>query len=139
MYEAKTTLGSKIEIEIAAAFTEIPGVQNIEVPDGENSVFEAGGLADDVNTMKPTGVSDVGRLTFSYFVDPTDTVHQHLQNTHLAGGAGVNVRVYMSATGKIKTGVGTLTKHEEKAEKKNGWMVECEIVLEDKWVVTDPA
>ncbi len=138
MAEAQSTLASKVEVDTASGYVEIPGVTNINAPDGENSVFDAAGIGDAVDLQKATGVSGAGNLTFTINVDPSDTVHQWLQTKQLAGGADVPVKVYLSATGKIKTGTGTLTKYDEKGERKDGWKADCEIKLNGQWAITNP-
>lgn len=137
--EALSTQGSKVQVDTGSGLVDWLGTQDINAPDGDNGTFDAYDIADAVAKQKGTGVSEVGSLTFEYLLDPTDTVHQWVQDRHLAGGKDVSVKVFISASGKTKTGTGTLTKHEEKGSKKDGWKVSVEIKLNDQWTVVHPS
>ncbi|MEO1979213.1 MAG: hypothetical protein ABGZ24_01695 [Fuerstiella sp.] len=137
-FAATPTLASKVQVDIAATYTDIPGTQNIEVTGEDNSSFKNGGIADDCDTNKGTGVSDPGGCKFSMLFDPADTVHQDLQDRHNAGGVGVPIKVFISATGATKAATCTLKKFDLKADKKGGWMADVEFECEDRWIIVDP-
>lgn len=135
--DAKSVRGSIVEIEISSVYTTIPGCQNIEVTGEDNVSFETGDITGDTNTKKGSGVADTGALSFGLLFDPTDTVHQHLEDTHNAGGANVNVnvRVTLSDTGETKTVAANFKKFDLKGEKKAGWMAEAEFEALDRWTI----
>lgn len=136
-HEAQSVLASKVEIEISSSYVEIPGCQNIEVAGEDNVSFETGTITGDTNTKKGSGVADTGGCTFSIFFDPSDTTHQHLEDTHNAGGpdVNVNIRVTLSETGETKTVKSNFKKFDLKGEKKSGWMADLEFEALDRWTI----
>ena len=134
-FTARSTLASKIQVDIAATYTDVPGTQDIEITGVENSSFKSGGIADDCDTNLGTGVSDPGGLKWSMLYDPTDVVQVDLVTRHNAGGVSIPMKAFISAVATTYTATCTFTKFDVKADKKGGWIADCEMECEDRWVI----
>ena len=149
-FKALSTLGSKIQVEIAGTFVDVPGVQDFTPDPGEEGTFETGDITSDYDTLGATQVGGGGSVSGSKLLDPLDPVDQFLQacknnggipTTATAGFSGVPGKAFLSATGVIWDFDGILTKWTPKAEKKTGWMVDFDFMLADRMELNeaDPA
>ncbi len=135
---AESTLASKLQYDISATLTDVPGTQNIELSGLENKSFKTGGIADAVDTNLGTGTSEPGSIKFDLLYDPANVVHKQMRTDHDAGGVSIPVMVHIAATGGTEAVTVTSKKFDLKAEKHGGWIASVEWECEDVPVVVDP-
>lgn len=136
-FASNNSLGSEVQVSIATVFTEVPGVQNVELDTGVNSTYEAYSIADTYEKKKATGVKGGGKCTFKKLVDVLDPVDQFLHAVHNNGGvpSGASVlagKAQIGSTGVLLAFSGTLTTYKLAMEKKNGVMADAEIEFFDQ-------
>ncbi len=131
VFAVRSTLASKVQIEISPTYTDIPGTQDIEISGVENSSMKTGGLADSIDTNLGTGVGDPGSVKFSLLWDPLDAVHQDIETRHNAGGVSIPIKIFVSALSVTYTVTVTSKKLDIKADKKGGWTADVEWEFED--------
>jgi hypothetical protein len=133
-WAAANSLTSKLQLSIATVFTNVPGVQNLEVDTGNNSTWEAWDLSDTYEKKLPTGVKGGGKISGKRLIDPLDAVDQFLHVCHnnqgvpdnAALGTLISGKAFLGATGVELAFTGTLTVYKITAEKKNGLMADFE-------------
>ena len=136
-YKAISTKGSKLAVSISSTLTDIPGVENFSINNGEEAVWEDGNLLTDFDTLQATGVGGGASISGTLWLDPLDAVHQFLQTCKNNGGvpsAAANVvgKAHLGASGVIWDWTGILTKWDAKAERKSGWSVDFEFKIDDR-------
>ena len=136
-FSSNNSLGSELQVNIATVYTEVPGVQNLEVDTGTNSTYEAYSIADTYEKKKPTGVKGGGKVTGKKLVDVLDPVDQFLHAVHNNAGvpSGASVlegKAQVGSTGVLLSFSGTLTTYKMAMEKKNGVMADFEVELFDQ-------
>lgn len=148
-FKSFNTLASKMQLEIASTYTDVPGTQNFNIDPGENGTYDDADLTSTYDKLAPTGVGGGGTIGGSKLWDPLDPVDQFMQARHNDGGGaasgastvGVGGKAHMGSTGVIWDFDGILTKFTPKVERKSGGMVDFEFKLADRLSMNeaDPA
>lgn len=148
-FKSFSTLNSKIQLEIASTYTDVPGTQSFTFDPGENGTYDDSDLSSTYDDLAPTGVGGGGSLSGSKLWDPLDPVDQFCQARQNAGGGaangastvGVGGKAHMGSTGVVWDFDGIVTKWTPKIEKKSGGMVDFEFKLARRPVMNeaDPA
>ena len=128
---AHRTLGSEMQVEIAATLTAIPGMTGFELDPGENVTVDKGDLTSDYEEKLGTGVQEGGQTSGSMVWDPLDPVHQFM-HTKFNDGTEVIGNAVIGATGVELPLTFTVKKWKIKAEKKAGYMVDYEFEHTDR-------
>lgn len=136
-FDNNNSLGSELQVSISSVFTEVPGLQNLEVDTGTNSTWEAYDIADTYEKKKPTGVKGGGKLSAKRLVDVLDPVDQFLHACHNNGGvpSGASFlegKAQVGTTGVLLAFSGTLTTYKLAMERKNGVMADLEVEFYDQ-------
>lgn len=136
-FDNNNSLGSEVQVSISSTFTEVPGVQNLDLDTGTNATYEAYGIADTYAKIKAAGVKEGGKLAFKRLVDVLDPVDQFLHAVHNnagvpSGAAVLEGKAQIGSTGVLLAFSGTLTTYKMTLEKKNGVMADAEIVFADQ-------
>lgn len=132
----EAVVGSTLKIATTGGtLAEVVGAQSIKATDGGSSTFESAGITAAINSRTPTGVVEAGSGSFSFYENPTDTVHKLIQSS-INTGARMDFEI-TGASGKKRTGTGILKSSSTDWEKKGGVKVDVEIELESIWTITE--
>lgn len=79
------TQGSKLQLEIATVFTDVPGVEGLDGPGGDKEEIEVTAISDTVKKYL-SGLRDEGEVSFNLFYDPANAVHAAIKSNYDASG-----------------------------------------------------
>lgn len=136
-WESNNSLGSELQLNISATYTEVPGIQNIDLDTGKNTTREAASIADTYSKKANAGVKEDGKVSFSRLVDVLDPVDQFIHAVHNnqgvpSGATKLEGKVQIGATGVLVAFEGTLTEYTVKLAKKTGVMADGTIEFHDQ-------
>ena len=120
--------GSMLKITVAAALTEVPGLENIELDLGEVLTFENADISSSYISPVAAGLRGTGTLSADIIRDPLGTVQKALQaayNTEAAMASSFTI----GASGIILTLSLLFTKLTLTGKRGEGFMGKLEAVL----------
>jgi len=97
-YDASTTAGTQLKLDISSTYTNVPGVLSIQGSGAQKTKIEYTALSDTGKKFKG-GIPEYGELSIEVAWDPSDTVHQALLTAAQTSNSTSNIKVICSDTG----------------------------------------